>query len=275
MQKFATSTDIAIRYLASSEAIESIRADPYWPKWASPWWQMTALYELGEARRIPAIAVRKMIEKINAHYLKSFPFNEEELPRGVDPYRHVACHCALGTIYQVLWACGIDVDDELPWIRPWFLKYQLPDGGLNCAESAYTESRKSSMVSTLPPLEAILCCTDRDFSDDEKGFLDRGANYLVEHKLFRSKTTGEILDERWLKPCFPRFYEYDVLRGLRFLSKWAQKRAKRFPVEAAREGLEILSGKVSQGTIKLERLAYDEQETLTHRNGKWCRFPRS
>jgi len=25
-------------YLSSSEALQSIERDPYWPKWSSPWW---------------------------------------------------------------------------------------------------------------------------------------------------------------------------------------------------------------------------------------------
>jgi hypothetical protein len=39
-------------------------------------------------------------------------------------------------------------------MRPWLRQYQLPDGGLNCDEAACVKSLKSSMVSTLPPLEA-------------------------------------------------------------------------------------------------------------------------
>ena len=54
------------------------------------------------------------------------------VPGGADPHRDVSCHCALGSIHQVLAACGVDVDRALPWIRPWFVRYQMADGGLNC-----------------------------------------------------------------------------------------------------------------------------------------------
>ena len=64
---------------------------------------------------------------------------------------------------------------------------------------------KSSIVSTLPPLEAILWHTDREFTEQEAVFLDEGARYLIEHRLVCSKQNGNVIDTDWLKPCFPRF----------------------------------------------------------------------
>lgn len=225
--------------LDSAEAEASILADPYWPKWDSPWWRMTLLHELGLAAAIPRRAVAAMVRALGSHYLPSFPLAGEELPPGKDPHRHVACHCALGTIYQVLFACGVEVDAELPWIRPWFLRYQLPDGGLNCDELAYTRpTPRSSLVSTLPPLEAMLLCTPRPFTVEEESFLDRGARYLIDRRLCRSLSRGgELMNADWLRPCFPRFYHYDLLRGLAFLVAWSKRRAQPLPGAAIAEAL--------------------------------------
>ncbi len=235
--------------LDSPAAEASIAADPYWPKWESPWWRMTLLHELGGAALIPHRAARALTRALRSHYLPTFPLRPEELPAGVDPYRHVACHCALGTAFQVLAACGVDVDVELPWIRPWLLRYQLPDGGLNCDEAAYTRpTPRSSMVSTLPPLEAVLHCTRRPFTDDEERFLDRGARYLLERRLCRSLSrAGALIDPAWLKPCFPRFYHYDVLRGLAFVVAWAERRGQRLQLAALEEALaQRLAGEAEQ-----------------------------
>ena len=49
-------------------------------------------------------------------------------------------------MYQVLFACGVDIDGRAPWIRAWFLRYQLPDGGLNCDEKAYAGSGGASSI---------------------------------------------------------------------------------------------------------------------------------
>jgi hypothetical protein len=231
-----------IAYLDSPAAAAAIEADPYWPKWDSPWWRMTLLHELGLASAIPGRIVAAMVRGLATHYLPSFPFRLDELPPGVDPRRHLACHCALGTMFQVLSACGVDVDAELPWIRRWFLEYQLPDGGLNCDEAAYTRATpRSSMVSTLPPLEAILHCTRRQFTAEEERFLDRGARYLIERRLCRSVSRGgALIDPDWLEPCFPRFYFYDVLRGLAFLAAWSERRGRALPSAALEESLSRL-----------------------------------
>lgn len=244
--------DATVHSLSTPEALASIAADPYWPKWDGPWWRMTLLFEMGLADRIPRPCVDLMTRTMNSHYLRFFPFRPEELPPGTDAFRHVACHCCLGTIYQVLSACGVDVDAEIPWIRPWFLKYQLPDGGLNCDESAYTKPEPhSSVVSTLSPLEAVLFCTKRDFTPKETQFLDRGADYLLRRKLFRSLSKGgDIMNPNWQKLCFPRFYEYDLLRGLRFVTAWAERRNQPLPHDAIAEALSL----VSAGTLRPERV---------------------
>src|SRR5205085_7692325 len=103
----------------------SLEADIYWPKWDSPWWHMLLLWELGEARRIPERSVRAMVAGLDRFPLKIFPIRPGEMPAGLEFGRHEQCHCALGSMYQVLTACGVDVDRELAWIGiEWFARYQ-------------------------------------------------------------------------------------------------------------------------------------------------------
>jgi hypothetical protein len=45
----------------------------------------------------------------------------------------------------------------------------------------------------------------------------RGEEYLLERRLLRRKSTGEVINERWLRFSFPSWYHYDVLRGLEYL----------------------------------------------------------
>lgn len=205
----------SLAYLASPAAYESLKRDAYWPKWDSPWWHMTLLWELGLAARIPRGIVDALLEAMRSQYLNFFPLSEAELPPGKSEYKNVLCHCALGTIEQVLRACGVDLRRELPWTDGWYKKYQLPDGGVNCEKAAYSGSKKGSIVSTVPCLEAVLSRGPK-LSQDDLAFLQGAANYLAQHRLVR-RLSGELISEEWLKPCFPRFYEYDVLRGARFL----------------------------------------------------------
>ena len=42
----------------------------------------------------------------------------------------------------------------------------------------------------------------------------RGEEYLLERRLFRRKSTGEVVDPAWLQFSFPPRWHYDVLRAL-------------------------------------------------------------
>jgi hypothetical protein len=42
---------------------------------------------------------------------------------------------------------------------------------------------------------------------------------MLERGMFRRKSTGEVIDERWLGFSFPTWYFYDVLRGLEYLAE--------------------------------------------------------
>jgi len=246
----------AISYLSSQEAFESVGIDPYWPKWNSPWWQMLLLHEMGLVAQIPKEIVERMIDALNEHYLKFFPFTEEELPAGRDVFSDVPCHCQLGTMHRLLTDYGVTVGTRLSWIKPWYLRYQLPDGGLNCDEAAYTRHlAKSSVVSTLPPMEAMLNDNSENLTCDEIAFLDRGADYLIEKRLFRKTSNCEPIDRDWLKLCFPRFYHYDCLRGLSLLLNWSHKLKRPVPLSAIKETVHHIDANFPDGKISVERTA--------------------
>jgi hypothetical protein len=259
-------------YLSSKEALRSIECDPYWPKWDSPWWHMSLLYEMNLAKEIPAAVVLKMVQTLKSHYLPVFPISEDEIPHGTDPYRKIACLCAVGNMYQILFNAGVDVDRELPWMRDWFLRYQLPDGGLNCDEKAYTKPvPKSSIVTTLSCLEAVLFCRNRELAQTEIAFLNRGANYLLRQQLFRKSSTGEVIDPNWLEIRFPRFYEYDFLRGYYFLEKWRQQSGFSIPDKLVDEVEELVSKQVTSEGIKLKRYnLFDKRSYNPATDGTWA-----
>jgi len=248
--RLSKAIEASLTYLQSEAASSSLAKDAYWPKWNSPWWHITLLFEMGAVKQIPEKSIQLLLETVCKQYLDRFPFRIEDVPPGIDPVRDIFCHCALGTLYQIFFAWGLDVDRELPFARDWFLRYQLPDGGLNCDEAAYTRPEpKSSIVSTLPPMEAILNCTPRPFTSEELTFLDRGAEYLLNHRLFRSaRNPDRIIDETWTKLCFPRFYNYDLLRGMTFLRSWANIRGASLPREAVGEAEEMLRFQIDPAT---------------------------
>jgi hypothetical protein len=250
----------SLSYLSSDEAIKDIDANPYWPKWNAPWWHMSVLFEMGMATRIPKRAAEKLLSEVKRTHLPYF--FREDAPADKASDQDAPCPCAFGNIYQILNAAGLNVDLELPWARGWFLKYQMPDGGLSCDEDAYkADPNSSSLVGTIAPLEAILSIT-RKLSADEEQFLDRGAKCLIDRELRLGSSSKFNADERldeedWLKPCFPRFYFYDVLRGLSFVLKWADLRNQIIPKDSIVEVVKHLELRSTNGQICIERHSFE------------------
>jgi hypothetical protein len=93
---------------------------------------------------------------------------------------------------------------------------QLPDGGWNCeVENGATVS---SFGTTINVLEGLLE-HERAVggSAEVAAARRRGEAYMLERRLFRRKSTGEVIDPGWLRFSFPFWYHYDVLRGLDYL----------------------------------------------------------
>lgn len=276
---YSQELELSLHYLQSEAALKSIRTDSYWPKWDSPWWHMLLLHEMGLVKEIPDSVVAAYISAVNKMPLKIFPIHPGDLLEGVDPYRGVACHCQLGNVYQVLAARGVDVDLEAAWIRPWLLRYQMSDGGLNCDNDAYLvkDEVPSSMVGTIAAFEAILLYTQRAWTPEESAFLKKGAAFLIGRKLMLGSSTRHNAEERddeteWLKPCFPRFYFYDVLRGLTALLIWAEKTNSSLPSTAIEPVVKYLDGRFPDGLIKNERISYEGTRTIFQDpSAKWLK----
>ncbi len=93
---------------------------------------------------------------------------------------------------------------------------QLPDGGWNCeVENGATVS---SFGTTINVLEGLLA-HERAIggSAEVRAARRRGEAYMLERRLFRRKSTGEVIDPTWLQFSFPTWWHYDVLRGLDYL----------------------------------------------------------
>jgi hypothetical protein len=240
-------TDLIAR-LARPETVHELAASAYWPKWDSAWWWITFMWEQGELAQVPPGALRALVETVGRDSLPFFATDASQVPAGVEPNCACQCHCALGTVYQLAVAGGLPVDTLIPWARPWFARYQLPDGGWNCDEQVYgRETPRSSLVSTLPILESLLVVPGgRTLAEDAT--LDRGADYLLARRLHRSISGGgQVIRAEWLQPIIPRFYEYDVLRGARFLARWAIARGRSLPADAIAEVMATLTAWAADG----------------------------
>jgi hypothetical protein len=126
---------------------------------------------------------------------------------------------------------------------------QLTDGGWNCeVENGATVS---SFGTTINVLEGLLE-HERAIggSAEIREARRRGEEYMLERRLFRRKSTGEVIDADWLQFSFPAWYHYDVLRGLEYL-----RDAGDVPDARVAEAIELVERKRdAQGRWALENI---------------------
>ena len=205
--------------------------------WASTMETLMQLRELGLDPASPQ--ARKAIDRVRdksnwGPYHGHSPFFEGE----VEP-------CINGRVL----ACGAYFGEASDRLVDRLLSEQLQDGGWNCDAPP---SRRSSFNSTICVLEGLL------EYEKTKGATRavtqarlRGQEYLVERKLFRSLSTGKVIDRDrksdcdWREFSFPTRWHYDVLWGLDYLRK-----AGAGPDERAAEAIDLVAVK-------------------QHRNGRW------
>jgi hypothetical protein len=140
--------------------------------------------------------------------------------------------CINGNVVSTGAYFGVDVTPLVARL----LAEQLPDGGWNCeVENGATVS---SFGTTINVLEGLLE-HERAIggSAEVQAARQRGEAYMLERRLFRRKSTGEVIDPDWLRFSFPTWYFYDVLRGLEYL-----RAAEVKPDARVAEAIEVVEG---------------------------------
>ena len=90
---------------------------------------------------------------------------------------------------------------------------RLDDGGWNC--EAENGSVRTSFDTTINVLDGLLEYERATGgTDDVRAARRSGEEYLLERRLFRRKSTGEIVEPRYLEFVFPYYWRYDILRAL-------------------------------------------------------------
>jgi hypothetical protein len=113
---------------------------------------------------------------------------------------------------------------------------QLSDGGWNCeVENGATVSSFGTTINVLEGLLEHERATGG--SAEVRAARRRGEEYMLERRLFRRKSTGEVIDPSWLQFSFPTWYFYDVLRGLEYLRDAGDP-----PDERIAEAIEVVEG---------------------------------
>jgi hypothetical protein len=204
---------------------------PY-KKWTGAHWRLVSLVELAVPRDEPrALAAAETV----LAWLTGKGHR-----RGLKIINGLARRCASmeGNALAVCSRIGLVDDSRVESLARSLAEWQWPDGGWNCDRRA--SGRRSSFHESLAPMWGLHeygLATGQTWARDAAG---RAAELFLEHRLFRSLRTGEVIDTSWVELHYPPYWHYDYLQALLILS-----RLGRVKDERAEDALNLL-GKARQ-----------------------------
>jgi hypothetical protein len=175
----------------------------YDPEWTSTTPTLQLLRQFGLIPTSPEVrrAVALVRENARWEYDKNLRFFEGE----VEP-------CINGQAVAI----GAYFGEDVRGIVDRLLTEQMEDGGWNCEQER--GSTRGSFETTINVLEGLLEYERATGANsDVTAARLRGQEYLLERRLLRRLSTGELAQPRWLYLAFPNGWHYDPLRALDYL----------------------------------------------------------
>jgi hypothetical protein len=120
--------------------------------------------------------------------------------------------CITGMLVLLAVSFGLP-DPRVDATVEWLCGQQLADGGWNC-ESIRTGSAHGSFHTSITVLEALGAYERGGGSVDVVGRLEAGREFFLDHRLYRSHRTGEVVDDSHTRFPFPPQWHFDIMRGL-------------------------------------------------------------
>lgn len=120
--------------------------------------------------------------------------------------------CITGMLLQLAATFGHD-DTRLDEAAAWLIGQQLVDGGWNC-ESIRSGSRHGSFHTSITVLEALDAYRGAGGGIAVARAMERGRQFFLDHRLYCSHRTGEVVDTTFTRFPFPPQWHFDVVRGL-------------------------------------------------------------
>lgn len=184
----------------------------YQPKWIS------THYTLLDLKNLAISPNNKPIRDSISQVLQSLKGPDGGiLPIGAEKKSDV-CVNGMFLNYAAYFGMG---EESLGSIVDFLITEQLEDGGFNCNSNTRGASH-SSMHSTISVLEGILEYVKNGYQyrlEELQKAAEESRLFLLQHSLFRSDRSGEVIDKRWLMLSYPSRWKYDVLRALDYFQK--------------------------------------------------------
>jgi hypothetical protein len=179
----------------------------YQPKWISTHYTILDLKNLAISQNNNEIqqSISQVIQKLKGPDGGIFPI-------GTDKKSDV---CVNGMFLNYA-SYFLIVEDKLKSIVDFLLSEHMKDGGFNC-NSNTKGAIHSSLHSTISVIEGILEYAKNGYKyrlEELHEAGDKSREFLLQHRLFRSDRTGNIIDKKMLMLSYPSRWKYDILRAL-------------------------------------------------------------
>jgi hypothetical protein len=178
-------------------------------KWTGAHWRIVSLVELEVSTGEPRVMAAA------EHVLRWFstPAAVAPPPRIKGLYR---AHGSMeGNCLAVCSRLGLAADPRVRRLAQALVEWQWPDGGWNCDWNA--SGRRSSFHETLCPIWGLHEYATATGDSNVAAAARRGAELLLEHRLFRKEGTGKPIHGSWIKLHYPAYWHYDILHALHVL----------------------------------------------------------
>jgi hypothetical protein len=209
------------RLLALQEPNGGWGGGMYSPKWILTTYTLLTLHSIGIPRTCEAAqrGVQLMLEDhLGATCDSSFHKNLALWDR-----------CVVGMMLQLA-VYFMVADARIEAMVDNLLSEMMPDGAWNCRRLRQPRPQHSSFHTTINVLEGL-----REYvelysgarSNDVLAAEQSALELLLQHRLFRSDKTGQVIDNKFTMLSFPPRWRYDVLRGLDYFARAGWRRDPR------------------------------------------------
>lgn len=206
-----------VRALLSGQQANGGFGGHYYRKWTGAHWRLVSLVELA----VPSTEPRAVAATDRVLAGLTSASNRVAVIDG----QARRCASVEGNALAASCRLGLAADPRVRSLAESLIAWQWPDGGWNCDRKA--TGRRSSFHESLATAWGLheygRATGDRTAVDAAH----RAAELFLEHRLFRTLGTGEVINRRWLELRYPSYWHYDILQALLVLSRMGKVRDAR------------------------------------------------
>jgi hypothetical protein len=198
-----------------AQLLSDQRADGYWgadtsnPEWVT----LRALLVSRDMGLDPTSeTARRAVARVRDHVTWQGMLPQDVAWHGKPLFAGEVEPCVNGRVVAI----GSYFGEDMQGVVDRLLSEQMADGGWNCEQES--GSTRGSFHTTICVLEGLLE-HERATGCSPAVTLARarGEEYLLERRMLRRLSSGDVIDSTWSHFSFPTGYHYDVLRGLEYL----------------------------------------------------------